>query len=309
MFLTDATMKVRIILEYFFLLAGFSLFTPLCAQNLHIDIQSSFSWDAQQIDASVSLDLASAGIIFPNGRAQAEEIIDTEFPRLVQTSLFSLLIDSSNTLEDLINQNEFSLHDLSNTALSAQKIPPSLSLDMQSMISRFTIDLKSIRSLLVKHRTILRAPAIINPAPSRAYTGIIIFANTELPIHGRQSKTFPVPCIFPKIWDSEMNLLYERNMVRPNTARNQGIVKYVERNAVFQENPSGLSSELINLVGNNPLRIMAQGVFGKNPTDPIINREDALIIISNDDNKRLLQEGKVVIVLDNSTIRKDFVSE
>lgn len=303
-------MKIRITLGFFLLCVDMAFLAPVFAQNNpKTDVQTSIAWDTQQIAASVTLNLASAGISLPSGRAQAEEIIDSEFPRLIQKALFSLLVDSSSTIADLINRNEYSLHDLSNITLSANKIPPSLSLDMQSMNAKFTINFKNIRADLVKHRTLTRIPTILNPAPSRAYTGIIIFADTEVVIHGRQAKAFPVPCMFPKIWDSEMNLLYERNMVRPNTARNQGIVKYVDTSSVFQETPSGLNRELIDFVGDNPLRIIAQGVFGTNPTDPIINRDDALIIISNEENRKLLQEGKVIIVLDNSTIKRDYTSE
>jgi hypothetical protein len=301
-------MKVRIILGYICFFAGFSLFAPLFALNTKIDTKSSISWDTQQVESSVSLNLASAGISFPNGRAQAEEIIDTEFPRLIQSSLFSILIDSSNTLGDLINRGEYSLNALSNTALAAKKIPPVLSLDMQSMSSQFTIDLKDIRSELVRHRTLAAVPRTLIPAPSRVYTGIIIFANTDMPIHGRQSKALPVPCMFPKIWDSHMNLIFERNMVNPNTAKNRGILTYVDTNAVFRETPSSMDDVLIHLVGNNPLRIIAQGIFGENPTDPIINRDDALVIISSEENRKLLQEGRVVIVLDSSTIKKDLTA-
>ncbi len=306
-------MNVRIILRYIFLITGTflfaPLFAPLFAQNPQIGLQSGIAWDKQQVEAAVSLDLPSAGISLPTGRAQAEEILDTEFPRLIQEPLSSLLIDSSNTLRDFINRNEYSLFNLSNAALSADRFPPSLSLDMRSMTSRYTIYLKDIRSHLIKHRTAVEIPQTLNPVPSRAYTGIVIFADTELPIHGRQSRAYPVPCMFPKIWDSEMNLLFERNMVHPETAKNQGIVTYVNSDAVFRAVPSGMDDALIRLVGNNPLRIIAQGVFGANPTDPVINREDALIIMSHEENRKLLQEGKVVIVLNGSTLRKNSASE
>jgi hypothetical protein len=299
-------MKRQIILGYFFLLIGISLFAQ---NNSQVDVKGVIAWNAQQIDASVSLNLPSAGIVLPNGRVQAEDILDTEFPRLIQQSLFPLLIDSSNILGDLINKNEYSLYHLSNAVLSAEKIPPSLSLDMQSMTSRYTIDLKHIRSDLVKHRRPAETPKTLSPIASRAYTGIVIFADTEVTIHGRHSKALPVPCLFPKIWDSQMNLIYEKNMVNPSTAKNQGIVNYVDASAVFRETPSGMNEELINLVGNNPLRIIAQGVFGVNPTDPIINREDSLIIISNEANRKLLQEGRVVIVLNSSVLRENFTSK
>jgi hypothetical protein len=54
------------------------------------------------------------------------------------------------------------------------------------------------------------------------------------------------------------------------------------------------------------LRIIASGIFGVRPTDPIIDRDDALLIISSENNRRLLREGKVVIVLDDSVIRTTF---
>ncbi len=297
-------MNLRTGLGCIFLLAGTSLF----ALNPKIDLQSSIAWDQQRVEAAASLNLASAGITLPAGRAQAEEMVDTEFPRLIQNSLFSILIDSSNTMEDLINKNEYSLHGLSNLALTANKFPPALSLDMQSITSKYTIYLKDIRSSLVRHRTMADIPKTLNPVPTRAYTGIIIFANAEMPVHGRQSRTYPVPCMFPKIWDSQMNLIFERNMVNPETAKNQGIVKYVDTRAVFRQTPSGMDDELLKLVGPNPFRIIAKGVFGSNPTDPIIDRDDALVIISNEENRKLLQEGKIVIVLNDKTIRQDFSS-
>jgi hypothetical protein len=44
-------------------------------------------------------------------------------------------------------------------------------------------------------------------------------------------------------------------------------------------------------------------VYGIRPTDPIIDREDALLILSSEENIRLLREGRVAIVLDQSVLR------
>jgi hypothetical protein len=59
-------------------------------------------------------------------------------------------------------------------------------------------------------------------------------------------------------------------------------------------------------VGDRPLRLIARGVFGARPTDPIIDSEDALIIISSEENRRLLREGKVVIVLNDEVLKDKF---
>ena len=97
-----------------------------------------------------------------------------------------------------------------------------------------------------------------------------------------------------------MNLIYERNMFDPGIEG--AMVRYVGPESVFYPTPSGLDAELAALVGLDPLRIIARGVFGIRPTDPIIDHEDALLIISSEDNRRLLREGKVAIVLDPAVL-------
>jgi hypothetical protein len=98
-----------------------------------------------------------------------------------------------------------------------------------------------------------------------------------------------------------MNLVYERNILDPKSA-NRTLVRYAAEADIFRDNPSGLSPELSALVGDNPLRIIARGVFGIRPTDPIIDREDALVILSSEENRRLLREGKVAIILGDGAL-------
>jgi hypothetical protein len=84
------------------------------------------------------------------------------------------------------------------------------------------------------------------------------------------------------------------------------MVHYSSLQNIFQNNPSGLTAELQQIVGERPLRIFARGVFGINPTDLIIDRSDALLIISSEENRRLLSQGRVVIILDESVLRYEF---
>jgi hypothetical protein len=81
-----------------------------------------------------------------------------------------------------------------------------------------------------------------------------------------------------------------------------GVVKYVAGEAVFRPTPSGMDEDLEALVGENPLRVIARGVFGVNPTDPIIDRNDALLILSSDENIDLLRQARVVFVLDPAAL-------
>jgi hypothetical protein len=268
-----------------------------------LDISGTVEWEKMEINASVALLLSSAGIRLPTGRAQAEELILTEYPRLARPALLSIPVDSSSVLEDLINRGEFSLQSMGNIILSARRVPPALSPDLSSLTASYIIDLTRIGAALIRHSRPQDIIRPLRPVPAAAYTGIIIIADGVLGIHGRNAESLVFPCLFPKVWDTGMNLIYERNMVENETAQSAGIVRYVTESSIFRPTPLGLSPELATLVGNNPLRIIARGVYGIYPTDPIIDREDALIILSSEENLRLLREGRVAMVLSGGTLK------
>jgi hypothetical protein len=268
-----------------------------------IDIAGAVEWDKMEINAAVSLDLASAGIKLPTGRTQAESIISAEYLRLIRPGILNLPVDSSSTIAALINRGEFSLLRAENLALGARMVPHALSPDLRNLSAAYSVSLAGLSAELIRHHRPAEIPRTLSPVPAPAYTGIIIIANGELPVHGKKSAARPAPCLFPKIWDTEMNLIYERNMLEPRNNQNLSMVRYVPAETIFRPGPSGLSAELAALTGPRPLRILARGVFGERPTDPIIDRADALLIISSEENRRLLREGRVVIVLDESLLK------
>jgi hypothetical protein len=267
-----------------------------------IDIAGAVEWDKMEINAAVSLDLTSVGIKLPTGRTQAEALIGAEYVRLIRPGILNLPVDSSATLAGLIDRGEFSLLRAENLALSARMVPHSLSPDLQSLSAAYSVSLAGVSADLIRHRRPAEIPRTLTPVPVAAYTGIIIIADGELPVHGKNSAALPVPCLFPKIWDTEMNLIYERNMLEP---RNAVMVRYAPADSIFRPTPSGLSPEIAGLVGPSPLRLLARGVFGERPTDPIIDRADALLIISSEENRQLLREGRVVIVLNSSVLKSE----
>ena len=271
-----------------------------------IGINGAVEWDTMRIKAVISLDLASAGIKIPSGRIQGESLLLSNYLSLILPSILELQVDSSSTISDLINRGEFNLSEVEAIALKAQSIPPALSPELKNMSVSYNMNISGISSAFIRHRRPSPIMRTLNPVSAARYTGIVIIASDELPIHGMKSKAMPVPCLFPKIWDSEMNLIYERNMLEAESA---SMVSYAPLNSIFQKNPSGLSAELIAAVGERPLRIFANGVFGSTPTDLVIDRNDAMLIISSEENRRLLTEGRVVILLNDSVLRREFSGE
>ena len=268
------------------------------------DVEIGFSgivkWDAANIDVQISLDLMAAGLKLPAGRTYGEALLKDAYLNKTRSFLLSLQYDSSSTLGDLVDRGELTLAQIDSFALSAVSKASSLSPDMRRIISSHVLSLSKISSSLFRHTRPSPITRILNPVSTAQYTGIIIIALDELPVHSMKSKTLAVPCLFPKIWDSEMNLIYERNMLEISNSK---MVTYsLSDNIFMKDNPSGLSKELREIAGEKPLRIFASGVFGSKPTDIIIDRNDALLIISSEENRRLLSQGRVVFILDDTVL-------
>jgi len=268
------------------------------------NITGTIEWRKMEINASVKINLANEGIYLPVGRIHAEETISDQYPHLMRPHLLSLPVDSSTTLIDLLNRGEISLLGTDTISLTAKKRAPALSTDLKVMSANYTLNLGNLSASLILHSRPRETIRTLTPAPVASYTGIIIIAYELLPIHGRNTRAMVLPCLFPKIWDTDMNLIYERNMVDPQTVKT--IIRYVDPESIFTQTPSGLDEDLAKFVGSNPLRIIARGVFGLRPTDPIIDKDDALLIISSERNRMLLREGKVAIVLNRSVLTNTF---
>jgi len=271
-----------------------------------IGISGTVEWDKLEINAVVSLDMASAGLKLPNGRMQSEALIASEYVRLIRPGILNLQVDSSSIIEDLVSRGEWNSYEVENIALRGRSVPSALSPDLSSLQAFYSLDIDGISAALIRHRRAAEIPMTLNPVAAPAYTGIIIIAAEALPIHGTKSSALIRPCLFPKIWDADMKLIYERNMLNPDIGT---MVRYFTQQDIFASGPSGLSPAITAVVGERPLRVFARGVFGIKPTDPIINSDDALQIISTEENRALLREGRVALVIDETLLKSSLSGE
>jgi len=293
--------KLKIGLGIFLIFVAVSAFG-----QAKIGISGAIEWDKMEINAVVSLDMASAGLRLPNGRVQSEALIAAEYVRLIRPGILNLQVDSSSNIADLVSRGEWNSFDVENIALQVHSVPPALSPDFSSLLASYTLAMEEISLALIRHQRAADIPRTLNPVSTPAYTGIIIIADESLPIHGTKIAALTRPCLFPKIWDADMKLIFERNMLNPEVGT---MVRYFTTKEIFAAGPSGLSPQITAITGSYPLRIFARGVFGIHPTDPIISREDALQIISSEENRSLLREGRVVIIIDDTVLRSSLSGE
>lgn len=288
----ENAVKNRKISSIFLCLAFIS---PLFATETKgvISSSSTIDWSKSNFVSDVLLDTEKAGISMPSGKRASINFVEKKLPDLIKDPLLSLYVNSSQQLGDLVLANDITLEQLTKIIDSGKKTPGIFTEKSLTLLTTHTINLKEISSLMIKHKVPYKNAKPIENVSSRAYSGIIIDARGELDVHGEFMTDSTYPCFFPQIWDEQMNLIYERNMGNPELEFKNGMIHYD-----WRDDESTYQSR----IGLDPLHIKARKVYGHLRTDPVISREDALKILSVPENLKLLQEGKVVILLDKENL-------
>ncbi|GMO19460.1 MAG: polymerase [Spirochaetaceae bacterium] len=283
----------------------------LCTLNIYAADSSTtgyLDWVEMDIKANVRLSLAGLGLAMPTGRKIAEERLYSAYYASIPPFIYSIPVDSSSVLGDFVERGELAPETVDKLTFDAKIVPPFISPDIQEISASYQINLSEVSSALIKHKNGADFPYIVNPKPAAVWTGIVIIAIEPLPVHGRKNSALLSPCLFPKIWDTEMRLVFDKKHTDPSIFLNSTMVNYMGSEHIFQRNASGLSSDIQKIVGNKPLRIIARGVFGINPTDPVIDAEDAREILATEANRRLLREGRVVIITQEAVLKTELRS-
>jgi outer membrane protein OmpA-like peptidoglycan-associated protein len=263
------------------------------AQTGHFSSESSIDWVQNTFSSRVMFDIAKAGIPFPSGRGTAATQIKTQLPRLLKDALLSLTVDSMSQLSDWIVDERVRTDSLTQIISESRQTPGILMMDGKNIAVNHTMNLSAISSPLVQHQVPYVPNTPVEQTPTRPYTGIVIDARGALLVQGEFGSDRAEPCFFPRIWDDTMELFYERNMADPRQVQETGIVQY---------DYSPDDERYQKRVGVRPLRITARKIFGVYRTDPVIARTDALKILASAENRKLLEAGRIVILLDEDKL-------
>jgi len=212
--------------------------------------RSRVDWKGRVLSLEVELDLGAAGLRLPGARLAAERMVERDVAGLAR-------------------------------AESA-----SFSKDLRFFLATYTLRLDAVASLFLSGASPSPIRAPLEARPTRAYSGIVIYAKGSLPVHGESVEGVAAPCLFPRVYDSEMNLVLDRSLVLPEALAEGGALGYAE----------SIGVEAGERVGSDPMRVMAVELFGDARTDFVIPREDALRILATPGNRELLRQGRVVVV-------------
>ena len=266
------------------------------SENTSLESTSKINWITKEFVSELSLDVEKANIKMPSGKKIASAKIKSNMPKLIQPPLLSLFADSNSTLSDMVISNRLNLDKIYNFIMNGYKTTDVFRNNAKEIFTTNYLNINLLNKELIRHNFSSEVEKPIEIVPSRAYTGIIIDARGELPVHGEYVKSESYPCFFSQIFDDEMNILYEKNFVEPNIIEQNGLVDFH-----YSDNIADYEKR----IGSDPLYIKAVQVYGRNRTDPIIKRKDALKILTVPENVELLKQGKVVILLDKKNLIYD----
>lgn len=255
-----------------------------------ISVKKTIEWETGTIYLDMTLPIPQNHTIFPLNHMYCEQFLSENVSYIIMKTLNSLLLDSNSTLGSYLQENPDLIIPIKNTYQKATRIYSQISTDFQTLVVRYKISLyPELAKLLITHDIAYELPFSSYAEPANKYsTGIVIYVKSELPLVKSTKKSLLNPSLFPKIFDNDFNVIFNKEMVEPNYIKKWGIVSYTTDLTLNDQR---------DRIGKNPLYLSARGIFGNYMTDIIISLEDSQKI-SNSHYRKLLKEGKIVLVLE-----------
>lgn len=260
-----------------------------------ISIESSLDWDSSVIIFDLQTPLPEDEMN-PSHRYQAEQYIESKAPEMITEELGQIYIDSRFTMADILYSDPLFYKQIEDGVAALNKTFSRSTSDMKFFTVRYTLPVYPTLIELFDRDNNRIAIDFFRPLEYRReeFTGIIIYARDEYPIHGENRQAFLKPALFPRILNPQLETVYDREMVEEEALLTSGMVHY-STNANLDRN------EIRKWVGSKPLQISARNIYGKLRTDIILSEEDCRLILANEEDNRILQQGKVLILLSSSS--------
>lgn len=264
-------------------------------------IEQWVDWKARALYIQVTASLPTSGRNLPAAEHTVRRQIDDEIDRIFFHALQRLRIDSWHTLGERISEQPRISSAVQQAAGNARLLRARRTEDMRNVEVQYRLPLfPEVARSVVTHDAAEPLPRVAGWVPNRRYTGVVIFAHGELPVHGEDQRQALTPALLPDLYDTDLRRLLSYEMLSGEDARGRGLVQYV----------ADVNDPLLyEVAGPDPLRVTATAVFGRRATDLIISRSAADQLLQDEANARLLREGRIVVVVSPRALREELPHE
>ena len=264
------------------------------ARDSSWQIDQRVDWREGALLIGVTAPLPTSGPNLPAAEHAVRREIDREVGRLFYEAAQRLRLNSAALMIDrLIDDSR-----LSAALLAAVQSPQVVSVrrttDMRSVEVQYRLELfPDIAATVVGHTNAQPLPRFAGWVPTRRYTGVVVFAQGQLPVYGEQSVAELRPALLPAIYDQRLRRVMSHEMLEGSKARGGSLVRYV----------SDLNDPLVDeIAGPDPMRINASAVFGRRRSDIVIPESAAERLLYGHQNSALLQGTRIVVVMSASRV-------
>jgi hypothetical protein len=262
-------------------------------------VTTSINWSTGTLFVTVERSLEAAAARGPAAISQAQRTIRNDAPAILLPVLSNIPFDSRYSVGSLLESSEELITALERAAARSTAVDARATEDLRGATVTFRLDLyPDLGAEFISHNRPVELQSQLGWIPHADHTGILIYAADSLPVFGTEQFAHVEPTLFPGIYytSGPEDLLYRLSEA-----------EHVDPVQLASDGPGAYTADvqaagLADRIGSNPLRILAIGTFGTNPTDIVISETDARLIRSSEHNRRLLQQGRLVIVLDPDSL-------
>lgn len=269
-------------------LAGLLLWTAFSAQAQEgltkdrIRVSSYLDWAQGQFVLDLTAPLVKDSNVLPVNRFRTETFLAENLKEMMISALFSLRLDSSQVLQDLVIRDATLFTSLGNLVAEMTQTYSRTDPGYENLTIRYSLPIFSrLMGLLVSHTAAEGDFMPLGYRPTKDFTGLVIYIPPDLE-NGKL-----VPALFPKIWDRNQDLVLETRNLDPAYLRKWGTMNYSE----------GFSEEAHReRIGNDPLRVVAVGIQGQTTTDIVLSVSDADKIRFSPFTRQRVSQGRILVI-------------
>lgn len=276
-----------------FAFLAFAALSAAAAEGLEFDADSRVDWENGVLMIDIETDITSS--TSPGeARVAAEERLRQEIATVFCDALCALNLDSYRSVKEAVEGDRTTLASL--LELGSEAIPLNIYLNttLDTLIAKYEFNFyPDIIKVFSRHTQAYDPVDILEYVPAVEYTGIVIYAKGEYPVHGedpaRKNPEPFHPSLLPKLYDTNMELVAEARMMDPEYLAGWGVFGYTNTTDYLRHKER---------IGPAPLLTIARAVFGDNRTDLLIPVDAAKSILATDANRKLVREGRVLVICD-----------
>lgn len=299
--------EIRIASKTIILLLGLAILQEIQAETtpegmlntLGAHFSASIDWQAKALFIRISAPVDQDGKVRNRATlmSRKENELREFFPSIFPLCLHDLRIDSDHIFRDLMAKDpafSVEIEELANQVGLLKSVPAK---DFKSISLEYRLSFQPTINGIFIDGSSEDFPRLLAWQPAADYTGLIIYVDDNLPWYGTDQTVSLVPSLFPRIFDEDGRLLSDRKFLDPNTASQHGVLSF----AVASD------PKAKRLVGIKPLVVSARALYGITPTDLMISRTEADILLYNESTREALRHGKVLVILSPKILQQSIV--